>query len=189
MTGPVSSKVLVPAQGYVRCGPGEGVADPRPGDVILIRSAGWLGNLIRFFERLRYRAPADLPFAYWSHAALVVTGEGHLIEVVYTGVVICRLERYRDEEYHYVYLDLSEADRKKAVHLARSCLRQKYGVRNFLLLALAVLVGDRFQVPDNGQQGCVALIARALQDAGITFERRPADMMPADLAKRFGVTP
>jgi hypothetical protein len=35
----------------------------------------------------------------------------------------------------------------------------------------------------------VALIARALQRAGVTFARRPADMTPADLAKQFGVMP
>ena len=54
---------------------------------------------------------------------------------------------------------------------------------------LSVLLGDRFKVPDRGRQGCVALIVRALQRAGVTFERRPSDMMPSDLAKRFGVTP
>jgi hypothetical protein len=44
-------------------------------------------------------------------------------------------------------------------------------------------------VPDWGQQGCVALIVRALQKAGVTFDRAPSDMMPADLARRFGVLP
>ena len=33
------------------------------------------------------------------------------------------------------------------------------------------------------------IVARALQGAGMTFERGPSDMMPADLAKRFGVVP
>ncbi len=40
-----------------------------------------------------------------------------------------------------------------------------------------------------GQQGCVALIVRALQKAGMTFDRAPPDMMPADLAKHFGILP
>jgi hypothetical protein len=52
-----------------------------------------------------------------------------------------------------------------------------------------VLVGDRIHVPDRGQQGCVALVVRALQRAGMTFERRPTDMTPADLAKHFHVMP
>ena len=56
-------------------------------------------------------------------------------------------------------------------------------------LGKSVLLGDRFKVPDRGQQGCVALIVRALQRAGVKFEQRPSDMMPSDLAKRFGVLP
>ena len=176
-------------KGYVCCGPGQGMSHPRPADVVLIRSTTWLGKLIRFFERIRFRTEKDRPFAYWSHAALVVTSAGHLIEVVHTGVVLGKIENYRDQEYHYVYLDLSESDRSKAVHFAYSCLRQKYGRSGFLLLALAVLVGDRFEVPDRGQQGCVALIVRALQRAGVRFEQRPSDMMPSDLAKRLGVLP
>jgi hypothetical protein len=174
---------------YVRCAPGENIADPRPGDVILIRGRGWLGWIIRAVQRLRYRREEDHPFAYWSHAALVVTSVGHLIEVVHTGVVLRKIERYRNLEYHYVHLDLSESDRNKAVSFAYSCLREKYGLSGFLLLALSVFLGDRFQVPDSGQQGCVALIVRALQRAGVTFEQRPVDMTPGDLAKRFGVLP
>jgi hypothetical protein len=174
---------------YARCGPGTGISQPRPADIILIRSTTWLGEFIRFFERIRFRTESDRPFAHWSHAAMVVASTGHLIEVGQAGVVVCNIRKYQNQEYHYVYLDLSESDRRKAVAFAYSCLRQKYGRSAFLLLALAVLLGDRFKVPDRGQQGCVALIVRALQRAGVPFERGPSDMTPADLAKRFGVMP
>jgi hypothetical protein len=160
---------------YVRCAPGESVAAPRPGDVILIRGRGWLGSLIRGGQLVRYRRKEDHPFAYWSHAALIVT-PWHLVEVISAGVVMRKIEKYREHEYHYVYLELSESDRSRAVAFAYSCLR-------------SVLLGDRFKVPDRGQHGCVALIVRALQRAGMAFEQRPNDMMPADLAKRFGVVP
>jgi hypothetical protein len=173
---------------YVCCAPGEDITDPRPGDVILIRGRGWLGRIIRAVQRVRYRKQDDHPFAYWSHAALIVT-PWHLIEVVSAGVVARKIEKYRDHEYHYVYLELSESDRSKAVAFAYSCLRRKYGVSSFLLLAASVLLGDRFKVPDRGQHGCVALIVRALLRAGMTFEQSPSDMMPADLAKRLGVVP
>jgi hypothetical protein len=176
-------------QQYVWCGPGMQISDPRPADLLLIRSTSWLGRLIRLFQRIRFRSEADRPFAYWNHAALIVSSHGHLIEVVHCGVVLRKLEKYRNEEYHYVYLDLSNSDRSQAVNFACSCLRQRYGLSAFLLLALSVLLGDRFKVPDRGQQGCVALIVRALQHAGIRFQQRPLDMTPADLAKRFGVNP
>jgi hypothetical protein len=174
---------------YKRCGPGEGISDPRPGDIVLVRGTGWLGKSIRFFVRMRCRRNGERPFAYWSHAGIIVSSRGHLVEVIPSGVVLNRLENYRAQEYHYVHLDLSAADRARASQYAYSCLRQKYGRFSFVLLAIAVLTGDWFEVPDRGQQGCVALIARALQRAGVTFARRPTDMTPADLAKNFGVMP
>jgi hypothetical protein len=174
---------------YKRCGPGESIPDPRPGDIVLIRGTGWLGKSIRFFVRMRCRGEGDRAFAHWSHAGIIVSSQGHLVEVVPKGVVLNLLENYRAQEYHYVYLNLPAADRMRASQYAYSCLRQKYGRVSFVLLALAVLTGDWFGVPDRGQQGCVALIARALQRAGVTFARRPTDMTPADLAKNFGVMP
>ena len=172
-----------------RCGPGETISDPRPGDIVLVRGTGWLGKSIRFFIRMRCRRDGDRALAHWSHAGIIVSSQGHLVEVVPKGVVLNRLENYRAQEYHYVYLDLPAADRARASGYAYSCLKQKYGRLSFVLLALTILTGDWFKVPDSGQQGCVALIARALQRAGVTFERRPTEMTPADLAKNFGVMP
>jgi hypothetical protein len=165
------------------------IPDPRPGDVVLVRGAGWLGKAIRFFVRMRCRRDGSQSFAHWSHAGIIVSSKGHLIEVLHTGVALSRIEKYRDQDFHYVYLDLSAAGRTRASRYAYSCLRQKYGRLSFLLFAFAVLSGDWFEVPDRGQQGCVALIARALQRAGMTFARRPTDMTPADLAKKFDVVP
>jgi hypothetical protein len=173
---------------YVRCAPGEVVADVRPGDIILIRGPGWLGRLIRLGARIRYRND-DRCYAHWSHAAMVLSTSGHLVEVHALGVGMCDIEKYRNNEFHYVRLDLSDRDRALAVRYGRSCVGQRYGVSSFLLFCLSLALGDRFRVPDWGQQGCVALIARALQRAGVAFDRAPSDMMPADLAKRFGVLP
>ena len=175
-----------PAQ-YICCAAGETISDPKPGDIILIRGAGWLGCLIRLFERMRYRTAEDRAFARWSHAAIVVGRDGLLVEVLHTGVTFSRLEKYRDQDYRYIRLDLSDTDRKSAAVYACACLRQKYGVSSFLLFAASLLAGDRWRIRDRGQQGCVALIVRALQRAGVKFDRPAADMMPADLAKHFGV--
>jgi hypothetical protein len=174
---------------YTHCGPGQSIPDPRPGDVVLVRGAGWLGKAIRFGVRMRCRRDGSQSFAHWSHAGIIVSHKGHLIEVLHSGVALSSIEKYRDQDFHYVHLDLSAADRTRASRYAYSCLRQKYGRLSFVLFALAVLLGDRFEVPDRGQQGCVALIVRALQRAGMTFARQPTDMTPADLAKKFGVVP
>lgn len=182
-----AAPAAAPPARYFHCAIGETICDPRPGDIILIRGTGWLGCLIRYFERMRYRAAEDRAFAGWSHAALIVGRDGLLVEVVHTGVTLSRLEKYRDQDYRYIRLDLSDVDRKSAVSYACGCLRQKYGVLSFLLFAACLLAGDRWRIRDRGQQGCVALIVRALQRAGVKFERQAADMMPADLAKQFGV--
>jgi hypothetical protein len=172
----------------VRCRPGETIVDPRPGDVILIRGRGPLGLLIRVVQRIRHRPRQDRGFTRWSHAALVVTPLGHLVEVASTGVTLSKIAKYRKHDYVYVGLDLSGPQRAEAVRFAYSCLRQPYGTFDAFLLGLAVLCGDRFRVRDRGQQGCGTLIVRALQRAGMNFERGPADTLPSDLAKRFGVS-
>jgi hypothetical protein len=174
---------------YVRCGRGEAIPHPRPGDIILVRGVGWLGRSIRGFERICARGKEDRAFAHWSHAAVVVSRSGRLVEVMHTGVALSAIEKYRDQEYHYVRVEMSDADRDNVARYAVSCLRQKYGRCSFVLLAVAKLMGGGLHVPDRGQQGCVALIVRALQRAGVRFERGPTDMSVADLAKRFGVRP
>jgi uncharacterized protein YycO len=176
------------ACGYVRCGPGEVIADLRPADIILIRGRGWLGRLIRAAAWVRYRKD-DRRYAHWSHAALVLSASGHLVEVRAGGVGICGIEKFRDQEFHYVRLELADHGRWEAVRYAVSCVGKSYSVSGFILLGLSVVFGDWLRVPDKGQQGCVALIARALQRAGIAFDRAPPDMMPADLAKQFNVMP
>jgi hypothetical protein len=133
---------------YARCGPRESITDPRPGDVVLVRGAGWLGKAIRLFVRMRCRRDGSQSFAHWSHAGIVVSPKGHLVEVLHGGVVLSSIEKYRDQEYHYVYLELSAADRTRASRYAYSCLRQKYGRLSFVLFAFAVLLGtgSRFRI-------------------------------------------
>jgi hypothetical protein len=186
--GPAAAGGARTACHTVRSAPGDLIADVRPGDIILIRGPGWLGWLIRLGARIRYRND-DLRYAHWSHAAMVLSANGHLVEVHALGVGVCGIEKFRNSEFHYVRLDLSDRDRMLAVRYGYSCVGQRYGVLSFLLFGLSLALGDRFHVPDWGQQGCVALIVRALQRAGVAFDRAPSDMMPADLAKRFGVLP
>jgi hypothetical protein len=187
VVAPASDAAASPLR-QVRCRAGDTVVDPRPGDLILIRGHGPLGFLIRVVQRMRHRARQDRGFTRWSHAALVVTRLGHLIEVGSSGVTLSKLEKYVKHDYVYVGVDLSAAQRADAVRFAYSCLRQRYGTFDAVLLGLAALCGDRFCVRDRGQQGCGTLIVRALQRAGMKFERGPADTLPSDLAKRFGVS-
>ena len=130
------------ANRYVRCGPAEEIANPRPGDIILVRGEDWLGKLIRFVQRLRYRSAQERPFTHWSHSALVTTIAGHLVESNHRGVIVQSIRKYRNHEYHYVRLDLSDAQRQEIVHFAYSCLKQRYGMPSSVLLFFAVLSDD-----------------------------------------------
>jgi hypothetical protein len=176
------------AGGTVRSPPGEVVTGLRRGDVVLIRGPGWLGRAIQLGAWRRFRKD-DLRYGYWSHAALVIDDSGHLLEVHARGVALCGIEKYRGTDFCHVRLNLSEAARHEATRYAYGFLGQRYDLWGFVLLGVSVTFGDLFRVPDTGKPGCVSLIARALERAGISFDRAPPDLMPADLAKRFGVLP
>lgn len=175
-------------EAYFRCPPGEIVTDLRRGDLLLIRGEGLLGKAIRLGAWRRFRKD-DLRYGHWSHAALVVNDAGHLLEVHARGVGLCGIEKYRAADFCHVRLGLDEAARRDAAHYACAHLGQRYDLMGFVLLGISVTFGDLFRVPDTGKPGCVSLIARALERAGITFTRPAPELMPADLAKRFGVLP
>jgi hypothetical protein len=188
LAGEPISAALSGRPGLVRCPPGEIMSGLRRGDILLIRGPGWLGRAIRLGAWRRFRKD-DLRYGYWSHVAMVVTDRGHLLEVHARGVGLCDVEKYRDNDFCYVRLDLSDEARREAARYAYAALGQRYDIAGFLLLGLSVTLGDLFRVPDTGKPGCVSLIVRALECAGLTFNRAAPDMMPADLAKKFGVLP
>lgn len=173
-----------------RCGPGETAAAPRPGDFILVRGHDAISAVIYAFQRRRFPRPEDRPYTHWSHAALVTSEAGRLVEAGPRGLVAQSLAKYRNAEYHYVRVEAPLRGRWRAAALAERCVGQRYAVLTFLALGLSALLGDRLPVADRGQQTCVALVARALRlMTGIALPRAAAAMMPADLAKLLDITP
>lgn len=175
-------------EGYVRCPPGETLTGLRRGDLVFVRGNTRLSQLIHFFAWLRFRHD-DLRWCYWSHVAVVIDDQGYLVDVDVDGVGLCHIDRYRELDFCYVRLRLTPKARREIATYAHRCAGQRYGIAAFVLLGLSVLSGGWLPVPDSGKPGCVSLIVRALRRAGLTFDRSPAEMMPADLAKRFGVLP
>lgn len=183
-------RVVVEGQveSYVRCPPGEIATGLRRGDVLLLRTSSLLGWAIRLFARMRF-GKEERRFCFWSHTAMVVSDFDHVIHVDSYGAVICHIEEYRRIDFCCVRLRLNLAARDDVSSYARRCVGQPYDLSGFFRLALSVLLGDRLRVPDNGRPGCTSLIVRALERAGLTFDRPAQEMMPADLARRFGVLP
>ena len=63
-----------------RYGQGMDASDVAPGDFILAHRHHFLAALISLAERRRFRG-ANAPYAHWSHAALIVDGDGWLVGI------------------------------------------------------------------------------------------------------------
>jgi hypothetical protein len=173
-----------------RVGPGEEIVQPRPGDIVLVRSRGVLAAIIYTFQFLRFPGSSNRPFRHWSHVALVTSGAGRLVEAGPRGLVAQSLAKYREREYHYVRVEATLRRRMSAVRLAEASVGQRYAVRTFLALGLSTLLGNRLNIDERGQQTCVAVVARAVARMTQVPLPIPAPaMMPADLAKHLRITP
>ncbi len=182
-------RVINESAGAQRFGPGEGIANPWPGDFLLICGQRWISPVIHGFQLLRFPRAADRKYAHWSHVALVTDCSGRLIEARDKGVVARHVDGYRALEYHYVRIHATGRQRRQAVDFAESCVGQPYAKLEFLALGVSLLTGGWISLGDRGQQLCGALVARALARTDAVFDRPPVDMTPADLAKYYGVSP
>lgn len=168
------------------------------GDVLLTHSPhGLFPRLIRFGERLRYRSVQDRPFAWFNHAAIVIssdpqTGEPRLVEALIKGVRITPASKYHPEWFAYIDIGADENDRHQIVEFAEreAALNTEYGKVQILSLAASLLTGGRLTVGMDGSEICSSLVAKALRCAGYWWERdeRIVDetyLAPADLAASF----
>jgi hypothetical protein len=166
---------------------GQEVAAPNGGDLLLIRGRSWASAFVYLLERLR---PRELgAFGYWSHCAFVAGPTGLIVDVTNRGVVLRHISRYRDSEYHYVRLDLTDEQRLSAIRAAAACLGRPYSLASFFLIGWNNLTPFHWKVADRGQNVCASIVARALAPCGIEFDRPPHELLASDLARHFGVTP
>ena len=161
----------------------------QPGDFILTHGRSVFSYLIRVGQGLRFWGK-DAPYAWWSHAAMIVSADGDLIEALGAGVKRTNLSRYKGTEYQLVHLGTlaTGADRDEVVAYARWALHQEYGYLTILSIAISLIVGGHFTFGFDGQSICSGLVARALERTSAIFDRSPSHIMPADLARYFNVT-
>jgi uncharacterized protein YycO len=175
-----------------RYGPGEEASQPQPGDFILTHSNDWVDKLIRLGQWFRFSGQ-DRKYAYWTHAAIIVDHDGGLIEALPGGVCKSHLSKYQSEEYHLVRLGTSAhpTDRAEAVQFAEWCLNhhQQYSWFTLLGMLVGLATGGKISFGYEGQTICSGLVARALERTTAIFNRNTEDIMPADLAKYYGVEP
>ena len=176
------------------------------GDVILVRSHGPIGSLIRFGERVRYLgwlvallwlvkcilriARPDEPTDPWwvSHAAVCV-GDG-LVEAQAAGLQAVPLSKYDGAETVVVRLadlrpDVTTADRSRLVLFARAqlALHGRYGWLSIGSIVLQLITPLRLDVSWDSALTCSAFAAQCLEHAGVLLATRSSlTTMPADLA-------
>lgn len=170
--------------------PGQEAKQYRPGDFILTHGKAWTSVLIRIGQSLKYWGE-DKKYAWWSHAAMIVAEDGTLIEAIGSGVRQGNISEYKDTDYMLVCIDglADDRDREQTAKYARECLNQEYGYLTLVCIGLGLLTGMRLSFGVDGQSICSGLVARALERTDAIFDRDPANIMPADLAKYFNLTP
>ncbi|MGA7743282.1 MAG: hypothetical protein WBP56_04520 [Polyangia bacterium] len=181
-------------QAYVTCFPPGQEAQVRQfqrGDFILTHSNSLLAWLIRLGQSLRYWGE-NRKYTRWSHAAIIVSDDGQLIEALAEGVVKTRLSDYKPTEYHLVHLDGSIAnarDREQAVEFAEHSCHKGYGWTTLVSIGLNLITGWKFTFCVDGQFICSELVARCLERTSVIFNHIPQHISPAELAKHFQVQP
>lgn len=169
-----------------RYGPGEAATKFRPGDFILTHRHHPVSRMIRLAQKVRGR---ERKYSYWSHAAVIVDVDGSLVEAESRGVVRSPLSKYSPEEYHLVDLGdtADERDRKQVAAYAESLVGQPFGFLDMFSVGLSLFTGAKVNVSYESHLMCSALVARALERTDAIFHDEPSHMLPADLARFYGV--
>ncbi len=171
---------------------GEAPASFVPGDFSLHRATTnkgrngattILGKLIQAGERTRY---GNTDFARWTHSALIVSENGDICEAIESGVALDNIEKYRQTDYMVVHPTALAEQRELACGFARTRVGDKYGILNFVGLAIQALFGWNLSVHMDGQFICSGLVSRATEKYIEAYPRSPENMMPGDLAYFWG---
>ncbi|HEY8762298.1 MAG TPA: hypothetical protein VIP52_15455 [Candidatus Dormibacteraeota bacterium] len=169
-----------------RYGPGEQATKFKPGDFILTHRNHAVSRMIRLAQRVRGR---ERKYSYWSHAGVIVDQDGSLVEAESKGVLRSPLSKYAPEEYHLVDLGdtAGDRDRKQVVAFAESLVGQPFGLLDLFSVGLSLFTGAKVNVSYESHLMCSALVARALERTDAIFPDEPSHMLPADLARFYGV--
>lgn len=164
----------------------------KPGDFLLSRAHGTKHRIIKWGQSLRMRDD-DRYYAGYTHAALVVSSRGRLIEAVGEGVRETSLRQYviDYEVYQVVHITASDEARQRVVEFAEHVLRRKapYAALATVSTTFWAFTGSRLLFFMDGSFTCSGLVARSLERMGATFDIDPARVTPAQLALFFQAPP
>ena len=142
--------------------------------------------LISTTQRARFRGP-DARFAHWSHCALVVDGDGSLVEAETFGVTRSPIEKYRPREYAVIRTSqlLSPEARARSAAYAEGTVGSAFGFAVLVSLGIWLVTGIRVRFARRNHQICSGLVAHALAEGGLRPPDDPTFTLPADMARAY----
>jgi hypothetical protein len=163
-----------------------------PGDFLLSRAHGRKHDVIRWGQGLRLQAD-DRHYAGYTHAALVVSPGGDLVEAIGEGVRASSLKKYviDKEVYQVVRIEASAEARERVVEFAEYALHAKspYDGLAIACTTFWAFTGSRLMFFMDGSFTCSGLVAAALERMGARFGMNAARVTPAQLAVFFEAPP
>jgi hypothetical protein len=183
---------LGPAEVTVESVPAARTAtEVKPGDFVLSRALGrYKHRMISWGQGLRL-APEQRVFRGYTHAALIVSGSGDLVEALGEGVRTSHLDRLVDQPYQVVHINACDEARERVVAVAMDALgrRARYNGVATVSIALTAFTGSRLIFFTDGAHTCSGLVARAMLAVGAVFVDDAAKVTPAQLAIHFDAPP
>lgn len=158
-----------------------------PGDFVLSRAHGFKHKIIKWGQGLRIADPAHRCYRDYTHAALVVSTDGDIIEAVGSGVRRSNLAAFVPRTYEVVHITASEEDRGQAVAVAEYALGQHARYNGLATVSITwwAFTGSRLIFFTDGAFTCSGLVARAMLTIGAVFSVDATRVTPAQLAIYF----
>jgi uncharacterized protein YycO len=171
-----------------RYGPGQTASEFDPGDFILAHRHNPMAWLITLGQKFRFKG-SDAVYAHWSHCALIVDEGGALVEAESMGVTRSPISRYTDDEFQLVRLgaEFPKEGRQRAVEYTNAQVGQGFGYLAAFGAMIFLLTRVPLRLMRRNHQICSGLVVRAMQKGGLLKGADPDLMLPADLAKIYGV--
>lgn len=159
-----------------------------PGDVVLSRAHGRYKH--RIIERIQGTRllPEHRAYAGYTHAALVVSTGGDLLEAYGDGLHRSHLDDLVGHPHQVVHIAATPEARQRALAVALHAFdhNARYDRMATVTAALAAVSGSRLVLPRDGAYTCSGFVAYALLAVGAVYDVDPANVTPAQLAIRFG---
>jgi len=160
----------------------------KAGDFILTHGTAFYSRAIEREQRRRY--PKNPELTHWTHAALVVSDDGGLLQALGNGIVTGHVSDYSD--YRTFSVDAvasTKSDRDRVLRFAWSQAGLKYDWVDIASIEMALVTRIKVTFETEGHYICSGFVARCLERTDAIFPRTAQHMMPADLAAYFGGCP